>query len=506
MSQAFDSVNHQLLWNCLSRIGVSHKFISVLNSLYSQACAFVRVNNQLTNEIPITTGVLQGEILSPILFILYIDSLIETFERSNISGITLPENFEVHSLLYADDIVLLADTKANLQKKINVLNTFCKEKFLKVNLSKTKVVIFRKGGRISRKDVFNWNDQPVEVVPEYVYLGVPFSSSGLFYNSSEYFMKKSFNAINILWPTLTKISTSLMTIRLRLFDSMVKSVLSYALPVWGLRYLDNLERVQLAFLRRVLLVSRFTPGYMLRLESGIAHLKVSFFKTIINFWIKILETENSCLLRKCYNGLLKAAEINETHSYNWAIQIKSLLDSIGFSFVWLAQDAKITISILPSMVDRVANICKGSDFSRMLFSKSFPWYKQLKKDSYSEDYVYLNLPLCIVRTIAQIRLNKSTFVANNEVHSLHFDINCPLCNLNEPEDWYHFFNRCPLYKSYRTKLKNSLPDFKENRNEFWKNFCNLDSRNCKSIFYFVKCAAKYRTFYLEEAKIIEIDS
>jgi hypothetical protein len=498
MSQAFDSVNHLLLWDCLAKLGISHKFVSLLKNLYSQAYAYVRVNNQFTNQIPITTGVLQGEILSPILFILYINSLTEIFETSDISGITLPDNFTVHSLLYADDIVLLADTKGSLQRKINLLNVFFKEKYLKVNLSKTKVVIFRKGGRISKKDAFYWDDQPVEVMPQYVYLGVPFSSSGLFCNGAEYFIKKGLAAISALWPTLTKISTSLMTIRLRLFDSMVKSVLSYALPVWGLRYLDNIERVQLVFLRRVLLVSRCTPGYMLRLESGLVHLKASLFGIIIKFWIKILKMENSCLLKKCYNSLLKIAEIKENYPYNWAVQIKNLLDSIGFSFVWQFQDARLTLHSLPSMVERVANISKDLDFSRMLVSTSFPWFKQIKIDSYPESYIYLNLPLCIVRTIAQIRLNKKVFIINNEIHSLHLDTNCSLCNLEEPEDWFHIFNRCPLYNVYREKLKNALPGFKENKNEFWKNFCNLDSKHCKSIFFFVKCATKYRTFCLEE--------
>ena len=71
---------------------------------------------------------------------------------------------EVFSLLYADDIVLVADTVLELQRKIRVLEKFCGKWGMEVNLTKTQVIVFRNGGKTSKSETFFYLAKKVKVV------------------------------------------------------------------------------------------------------------------------------------------------------------------------------------------------------------------------------------------------------------------------------------------------------------------------------------------------------
>ena len=83
-------------------------------------------------------------------------------------------------LLYADDIVIFADSAEELQKGLDVLHVYCQRWKLKINAQKTKVVIFRKGGARLGNLNFNFHGVPLEIVKSFSYLGVVFSQSGSF--------------------------------------------------------------------------------------------------------------------------------------------------------------------------------------------------------------------------------------------------------------------------------------------------------------------------------------
>ncbi|UYV72313.1 hypothetical protein LAZ67_9002589 [Cordylochernes scorpioides] len=121
LKKAFDTVSHALLWTKLVKIGLNHRFVNLIKCYYEDMTAAVRWNNSITEFIEIRSGVLQGDPLSPCLFLLFINDLIKIFDDSGLSGRYLPNFGNIHLLLYADDIVLIGDSKINLQLKINIL-------------------------------------------------------------------------------------------------------------------------------------------------------------------------------------------------------------------------------------------------------------------------------------------------------------------------------------------------------------------------------------------------
>jgi len=173
LTQAFDSIVHKMLWIKLKNKGVSVKFIERIKKLYEAAKTKIRASGGTSEFIKILIGVLQGEILSPKLFTLFLDDLVEILYLSGSRGIKI-NLIEIIILLFADDMIIMATNHVDLQRQINILVKYFKEYELKVNLNKTKVVVFRKGGYVSKKLKLYWDGKEIEIVNNYTYLGVEF--------------------------------------------------------------------------------------------------------------------------------------------------------------------------------------------------------------------------------------------------------------------------------------------------------------------------------------------
>lgn len=82
--------------------------------------------------------------------------------------------------LYADDLIIFANNYVDLKRKLKILGEYGEAFNLPVNISKTKVIAFRKGGPLPAVNHnFELNGDDIEIVSKYVYLGVKFTTSGL---------------------------------------------------------------------------------------------------------------------------------------------------------------------------------------------------------------------------------------------------------------------------------------------------------------------------------------
>ncbi|CAG2199715.1 unnamed protein product [Mytilus edulis] len=116
--KAYDTIDRSLLFNKLTDLGISTKFMCALQAIYSNIECCVRVNGNTTDWFSVNTGLKQGCVLSTVMFNIFINNLIDDIKALNI-GIDI-DGEKVAILLYADDLVLLSENTEDMQKLINV--------------------------------------------------------------------------------------------------------------------------------------------------------------------------------------------------------------------------------------------------------------------------------------------------------------------------------------------------------------------------------------------------
>jgi hypothetical protein len=141
--KAFDTIPRDLLWQVLEGLGISGQILECLRSMYrqDQACMH-HLEEGFTPTFFCRIEVKQGCPLIPLLFGLFIDGLDKRLNA--LEGDTPPMlgQLVVCLLLYADDLALMSQTPVGLQKQLDVLQAFCCERQLTMNVKKTKVVMF----------------------------------------------------------------------------------------------------------------------------------------------------------------------------------------------------------------------------------------------------------------------------------------------------------------------------------------------------------------------------
>ena len=142
LSKAFDKINHFTLVNKLKKTTLPSELVNIVDFMYSNSSANVKVNNAVGATWKIGNGTRQGGILSPLLFCFYFDSLIDKICNMPV-GCSL-EGRKFNILCYADDVTLLAPSASGLQKLLDSFYSEICELGLEVNTSKCAYMIFRK--------------------------------------------------------------------------------------------------------------------------------------------------------------------------------------------------------------------------------------------------------------------------------------------------------------------------------------------------------------------------
>ena len=107
-------------------------------------------------------------------------------------------------LLYADDTIILAENPTDLQEALNAAYSYCNLWKLKINIDKTKIIRFSKRRILNNPPIFWLNNERVEVVDNYTYLGTTFAFNGKF---KEAINKQMLQAQRALFAIKTKIET-----------------------------------------------------------------------------------------------------------------------------------------------------------------------------------------------------------------------------------------------------------------------------------------------------------
>ena len=458
-SKAFDVVHHVILKKTLFEEGVAPDLWNIVDNLYSRMSSKVKWQGECSESFAIGQGVRQGSILSPHLYKMYVNPLLEDLKR-NALGACIGTIY-TGCLAVADDFLYLSNCPDELQVMLNLAYSFSGERRYKIHPLKTTLVsrVTTKTSRIKDKDAkwYMGNNQVTENTKS-EHLGILRSS-------------KDENALNIQKRTSLARRTLYSLIKTGVHGcNSLNAKLShkiyqvYVVPrlLYGLEALllnkcqiDELERFHIEILKNIQSLPTRTANCIVYLLLGTLPLKLEIERKQLGLFYSVIQRENSTLQDL------------------WKRQITLLQDGSFFEHVsGLLEKYSLPV---PEKIVKMSR-----EAWKLLVKKTLRvyWTKQLREEAGEKstlerchlDSLHMGTThpvwntvksnrMDVMRAVVKVRILTGTYLL--QVHRKKFrmegtvDACCPLSYI-EDEDLVHMLTRCPALNIVRTRYINEL--------------------------------------------------
>jgi hypothetical protein len=250
--KAFDRVNWKILMETLKKIGIDWKDRRLIQNLYINQSATIRIENIESDPAIIGQGVRQGCLMSPLLFSIYTERIMnEALDNIN-EGLRIGGEL-VKEVRFADDQAVVASSQGGLQRLINELNQHSEESNMKINVKKTKAMRISKSGEgiIS----LYLNNQQIEQVKKFKYLGSIITADGRCQEEIRTRISMAKTAFNKRKELLTKCLKT--ETKKKIVKTIIWSILLYGSETWTLQESDKkkIEAFEMWIWRRMQKIS-----------------------------------------------------------------------------------------------------------------------------------------------------------------------------------------------------------------------------------------------------------
>jgi len=248
LKHAFDSVPVKFLIYKLFNIGVRGKLLNWISSFLTDRTAKVKINTTFSTSFKIYSGVPQGSILGPILFLIYINDL--TFY--------IPNN--VSKCLFADDLKIFqvfknSENTNSLQNALNIISQWSSDWALEISTQKTFVLNI---GSKNPKYTYTLNGDILQITSVIKDLGITITNDLSFDLHYKIIISKAYARAS---SVLNSIHTSNPKVWALAFKSYVRPLLEYATVIWSpkTKYLvEKIEKIQKWYTRIALSKCKIT--------------------------------------------------------------------------------------------------------------------------------------------------------------------------------------------------------------------------------------------------------
>jgi hypothetical protein len=475
-------------------MGFDGPWLRAAQAIYSEVPMSVSVPGLAHRLLQATQGLKQGCPLSPTLFSLYIadfeQQLLEAAQRGE--QLDLPSfaaGSFVPALWYADDCVLLATSAAGLQAQLQLLESYCQQWGLTVNLSKTKAMLLAgaKDEAEALKSVkrarLTYGGGRIEAVTEFKYLGIVFHCCLPLGESaaSGRAAVARFAAVQFE-SRCEELHLEASRLLLILYPVLVDSTLSYAAAVWapglaaaaaarpviggGGTAPSEAELQHLRHLRRLLGLPQRTPTAVLLAEAGQPPLHVQWLVAAARLWNDLISWPEDSLIGRALRASVQLAAEGGSASGSrsqqpWAAQLAQAMQLVDVhfdphSYEQLQQDG-VRQAALEQHLRRV-------DAAADAHTRLRHYFRDVRPDSLSIDGYSLPAYVSEIRGRRQRRalaeLRAGTHWGAEETGRLAGIVRaqrlCPHCQaLGGPggiEDVRHMVFDCPFYAGERSRV------------------------------------------------------
>lgn len=246
--KAYDLVDHRALMKKVWGIGFRGYVYQFLQGLYSNSRLTVRTPMGLSGMIPLKRGVRQGCPASPTLFNIFINDLVRWVQGGGIAceGVSVPGLLaqpnglnKLLCLLFADDLVMFSESEWALQHQMQRLEAWADMWGMKFGVKKCGIMVVTPDGtpgELDDPESLCLQGQPVPLVSEYLYLGVPIVANAVDLGLTAHLKRRVEKAQSVLMaylPTLQNTGLP-MHAKLRVVKNIIIPTISYAAELWGM--------------------------------------------------------------------------------------------------------------------------------------------------------------------------------------------------------------------------------------------------------------------------------
>lgn len=235
LKAAFDEVPREELWKALEKKQTPAKLLAAIKSLFHDPKGIIRLDGSVSSTFNMSKGVRQGDSLSPLLFIIFMDEVTVTCKRRTDKSLVGMRNLrpvQCQAMLYADDVVLIADSERKLQKAVLEWTETLKERGMTVNKDKSQVMMVARTEDQVEDIVVMCDGHRLTQVSSYQYLGTAVHQTGKLTEEVRQRVRKAsgaYYAMNNVLFGKKEVSTKT---KARVYTAIIEPILLYGAESW----------------------------------------------------------------------------------------------------------------------------------------------------------------------------------------------------------------------------------------------------------------------------------
>ena len=450
IEKAYDTVDRNILYEILKRIGLGKKTINIIKSLYRNTQMNFNWKGIEIENVKSDRGLRQGCTLSPLLFALYIEELTRRIKNTK-GGIDINKD-KLKILLFADDIILLAENKEELQNLLNEIHKYSTETNMKFSPEKSKYMIINEKETDKTNEEITLGQIPMEKVKEYKYLGLLIGSNNLDKEKNNLRAKAEANFQQIKTKMHMRVNTYEIT--RTLWKGVAVPNILYGTEILDLGRKENqhLETVQNKMARLGLKANKYAGTETLRGEMGWSSFEERVDKAKIKYKWRLENMNDKRWAKKIYNWTENKGKTQNDYNkklrkYDIKILGTRERKKVLIENKEITKQNKINKEIDKRVKERgLKEWKKGMEKKKSLLyyaNKERPNWEPIYNGTWESSLLF------------KARSN-SLEVKERENRWKNTDERCNNCNIDTKEDLRHLLIECPKYEKEREKLERKI--------------------------------------------------
>jgi Reverse transcriptase (RNA-dependent DNA polymerase) len=343
LEKAFDRVPRRRIWNSLENRGIEAKLIEVIKSLYRRNLNCVISKNMRSEMFQTNEGLRQGGGLSPLLFNIFMDDIINESSDQNkklVVGYRHLQRITISEGVFADDVVVMAGNEKDLQHNLETWNRTFESYDMKINKAKTKVMGLNYDGEIN----ISLEGTHLEQVNHFEYLGVEIENAGKQEAEINKRIEKAMKTYYAINQTIISKKEVSRNTKLNVYKSIFKPILTYGCESWVLtpQQRSKLQAAEMKFLRRIKGVTRRDRirNTQIREELNIQPLMQYIEQKQLSWWGHLQRMESTRQVKKIWEAKVNRKRRRGRPRKSWDKIVSEILENRGTTW----REAKLKTS------------------------------------------------------------------------------------------------------------------------------------------------------------------